>query len=103
MEVKMENEHFIKAREDKELADKERLDKHKKILELLNGEQSENLLAGAFRRIATWTVGNTCDVYYINEWTKVLNDLSLYESIILNPKNHHLRQNTPFRMSDIII
>lgn len=96
----MATEEFIKARKEKEKEDAIRLIKHQKILPLLYSDSGTELLNNAFKRIETWQKNQTCSSYYIEEWCKVLNDLSLYEEIILNPKNHHLRQNTPFRMSD---
>lgn len=96
----MATEEFIKARNEKEKEDAIRLIKHQKILPLLYSDSGTELLNNAFKRIETWQKNQTCSSYYIEEWYKVLNDLSLYKEIILNPKNHHLRQNTPFRMSD---
>ena len=97
----MASEAFLKARREKNQADAERLRKHQEILLLLRCESGKDLLDKAFKRIDTWQKNQTCSKYYIEEWVKALNDLNLYEEVILNPQNHHLRQNTPFRLSDI--
>lgn len=97
----MISEEFLKARKEKELADRDRLRKHREVLSRLRNGYSEELLAAAFKRIEVWKKNQTCNDYYIEEWLKVLNNLSLYEDVVLNPKNHHLRQNTPFRMTGL--
>ncbi|MGV0999504.1 MAG: hypothetical protein ACOYBQ_09280 [Fluviibacter sp.] len=97
----MISEEFLKARKEKKLADMDRLRKHREVLAKIRGGYSEELLLAAFKRIDVWKKNQTCNVYYIEEWTKVLNNLNLYEDVVLNPKNHHLRQNTPFRMKGL--
>lgn len=97
----MTEEDFLKARQEKEELDLIRLEKHRKIFSLLKEEGSKESLEKAFERINLWKKNQTCSDYYVEEWTKILNDLSLFEKIVLDPKNHHLRQNTPFRLKEI--
>lgn len=91
-------EEFLKARKEKEQADLERLRKHREVFIKLRNGNSKDLLQAAFQRIEVWKKNQTCSDYYVEQWIKVLNNLNLYEEVVLNPKNHHLRQNTPFRM-----
>ncbi len=92
------NNEIIKARKDKETADSIRLEKHKAIYELIKSNNANELLLFARERIELWKLNNTCSEYYIEAWERVLNNLELFDEI-LDQKNHHLRQNTPFKMN----
>ena len=92
------NQEYRRAREEKEAADKLRLEKHIAIYnKLANGEGNE-LLEFAQKRISLWRENKTCSEYYIETWERALKDLSFFESEILKPASGHLLQNTPFRM-----
>lgn len=97
----MVSKAFLNARNEKVLADTDRLRKHRAVLSKIQSGYSDELLAAAFKRIEIWKKRQTCSDDYIEVWLKVLNNLSLFEDVVLNPKNHHLRQNTPFRMKDL--
>ena len=92
---------FIQARQEKTLADSVRLEKHKEIYVKIQSKGSDDLINFAQQRISLWKSNQTCSPYYIETWERVLNDFSLFEHLILNPQNHHLRQNTPFMMKGI--
>ena len=98
----MISEAFLKARHEKEMADQERLRKHREIWLRLQGGDADELLEAAFVRIEVWKKNQTCSNYYIETWQKILNQPDLFESVVLDPKNHHLRQNTPFRMKGLL-
>ena len=87
---------LIKARQEKSVADSARLEKHAIIyMKIKNGEGNE-LVNFAKHQISLWKENDLCSPFYQEIWERVLKDYSLFESVILDPKNHHLRQNTPF-------
>lgn len=87
---------LIKARQEKPLADSARLEKHAIIYMKIKSGQGNELVSFAKHQISLWKRNDLCSPFYQEIWERVLKDFSLFESVILDPKNHHLRQNTPF-------
>ena len=91
---------LTRARQEKALADSVRLQKHAIIyMKIKNGEGDE-LIKVAKQQISLWKKNDLCSAFYQEIWERALGDYSIFESVILNPKNHHLRQNTPFLLDE---
>lgn len=87
---------LIRARQEKVLADSARLEKHEIILLKIKSGEGVDLIKFAKHQISLWKQNDLCSPFYQEIWERALGDYSFFESVILDPKNHHIRQNTPF-------